>query len=325
MTLNEANEKFFTSVLISVGNTKLTGFWIIQVKRIYAPLLAILMMLSLTACNSASEDSGSVFAPPLIPTDESLTKLRDVNHNEMASNFLPDLKESALDISKYDTVFVGYPVWATDVPHAVISFLNKYDFSDKTVIPFCTHDGYGAGMLLLFIVHNILNIKWYGALFKGKYKPLRIFGTILNFAVLAAILMLGYSGIVMSRHLFSFLNIKTGMALARSMHLCVSYWGFVLMSLHLGVHWGIVVGKFRKLSKGKKRTAIVWSMRIIAVLIAVYGGYCFVKADIFSYMFLKNDFAFFDFEKSAVLVFAEYIAMMTLWTFFGYYIAKLLD
>ena len=60
--------------------------------------------------------------------------------------FFPELKESDLDISEYDTVFVGYPVWATDVPQAVISFLNTYDFYDKTVIPFCTHDGYGAGI-----------------------------------------------------------------------------------------------------------------------------------------------------------------------------------
>ncbi len=42
-------------------------------------------------------------------------------------------------------MFAGYPVWATDVPQAVISFLTKYDLSGKTVIPFCTHDGYGAG------------------------------------------------------------------------------------------------------------------------------------------------------------------------------------
>ena len=75
-------------------------------------------------------------------------ELKDVNHSEMADGFLPELKESGLDVSKYDTVFVGYPIWATDVPRAVISFLNKYDFSDKTVIPFCTHDGYGAGKSL---------------------------------------------------------------------------------------------------------------------------------------------------------------------------------
>lgn len=72
-------------------------------------------------------------------------EVREKNHDEMEENYLPPLKESDLDISKYDTVFIGYPVWATDVPQAVLSFLEEYDLSGKTVIPFCTHDGYGAG------------------------------------------------------------------------------------------------------------------------------------------------------------------------------------
>ena len=72
-------------------------------------------------------------------------KLREVNHDEMDRDYLPELKESSLDISAYDTVFIGYPVWATSVPQAVLSFLEEYDLSGKTVIPFCTHDGYGAG------------------------------------------------------------------------------------------------------------------------------------------------------------------------------------
>jgi len=72
-------------------------------------------------------------------------ELRDVNHDEMSRNYLPELKKGDLDISAYDTVFIGYPVWATGVPQAVLSFLKEYDLSGKTVIPFCTHDGYGAG------------------------------------------------------------------------------------------------------------------------------------------------------------------------------------
>ncbi|NLC79509.1 MAG: hypothetical protein GX683_07285, partial [Ruminococcaceae bacterium] len=79
------------------------------------------------------------------------------------------------------------------------------------------HEWLGAGMLVLFIIHTILNLNWYGNLFKGKYTALRIIGTFLNFAVLAAILCLGYSGIVMSRHLFAFLPFSGGMALARVM------------------------------------------------------------------------------------------------------------
>lgn len=85
------------------------------------------------------------FIETVTPYTEDFDELRDVNHSEMADEYLPTLVESDLDISRYDTVFIGYPVWATEVPQAVLSFLNEYDLSGKTVIPFCTHDGYGAG------------------------------------------------------------------------------------------------------------------------------------------------------------------------------------
>ena len=184
------------------------------------------------------------------------------------------------------------------------------------------HEWFGAGMLLLFITHNMLNIRWYANLFKGKYRPVRFLGTVLNFAVLAAILALGYSGIVMSRHIFAFLPINKGMALARVMHLAGSYWGFVLMSLHLGLHWGMVVGICRRLPGGKKLSGLVWTLRLFAFVAAGYGAFCFIREDIFSYMFLKTEFVFFDFEKSVFSVFSEYIAMMALWVWIGYYLAK---
>ncbi|MDO4341045.1 MAG: hypothetical protein Q4C91_23715 [Eubacteriales bacterium] len=79
------------------------------------------------------------------------------------------------------------------------------------------HEWFGSGMLLLFIAHHILNIRWYGNLLKGKYKPLRIVQTIVNFSVLIAMLCLGYSGIIMSRHVFAVLPIGGPMATARSM------------------------------------------------------------------------------------------------------------
>lgn len=186
------------------------------------------------------------------------------------------------------------------------------------------HEWLGAGMVVLFLIHNFLNIRWYGSLLKGKYKPLRILRTIINFSVLAAMLALAYSGIVMSRHVFSALPINGGMATARVLHLASSYWGFVLMSVHLGLHWGMVISMFRKFSGGKKSVAFLWILRLIAVLIAIYGAVCFYRADIFSYMFLKVEFAFLDYEKSAVLIFAEYITMMVLWVFIAYYVSKAL-
>lgn len=69
----------------------------------------------------------------------------DQNHSEMNTSYLPELKDNGLDISRYDVVFIGYPVWASTIPRAIHSFLNQYDLSGKTVIPFCTHNGYGSG------------------------------------------------------------------------------------------------------------------------------------------------------------------------------------
>lgn len=185
------------------------------------------------------------------------------------------------------------------------------------------HEWIGAGMAVLFIVHNILNIRWYTSLGKGKYKPLRIMRTVVNFAVLATMLILAYSGIVMSRHVFAFLPINRGMALARVLHLAGSYWGFVWMGIHLGLHWNMAVGMAGKVFGKKGNMAFIWVCRILAAVIAGYGLVCFGRADILSYMFLKVEFAFFDYEKSALFVFAEYIAMMGFWIFTAYYAAKL--
>lgn len=186
------------------------------------------------------------------------------------------------------------------------------------------HEWFGAGMVVLFLIHNFLNIRWYGSLLKGKYTSLRILRTVINFSVLAAMLALAYSGIVMSRHVFSFLPINGGMATARVMHLVGSYWGFVLMSVHLGLHWGMVIGMFRRFSGGKKAVAFACIFRLIAAMIAGYGAVCFYRADILSYMFLQADFVFLDYEKSPVSVFTEYMAMMGLWVFISYYVSKAL-
>lgn len=65
----------------------------------------------------------------------------DENHQETSR----PISSRVENMEQYDVVFIGYPVWATTLPQAVRTFLSEYDFSGKTVIPFCTHDGYGAG------------------------------------------------------------------------------------------------------------------------------------------------------------------------------------
>ena len=67
-----------------------------------------------------------------------------------------------VDISGYDTIFFGYPIWWGDLPMVVYSFIEKHDWSGKTVVPFNTHEGSGnAG------TYDILGAKMVGATLKG--------------------------------------------------------------------------------------------------------------------------------------------------------------
>ncbi|NBH15483.1 hypothetical protein D3Z36_15175 [Lachnospiraceae bacterium] len=71
-------------------------------------------------------------------------KLVGKNHEELDQNYLPALKTKVKKMKQYDIIFIGYPIWATDAPQAVKSFLKAYNLEGKTVIPFCTHEGSGS-------------------------------------------------------------------------------------------------------------------------------------------------------------------------------------
>lgn len=184
------------------------------------------------------------------------------------------------------------------------------------------HEWLGAGMLILWIAHHILNRSWYIHLFKGKYTPMRIFQTVTNFAVLLSMFGLMVSGIILSREVFAFLPISGGVALARPLHVLSAFWGFVLMALHLGLHWNMILGMMRKAAGPISSKPLQVLLRIAAVLVAGYGLYAFLKNQFLSYMFLTSPFVFFDFERPVLLFFTEYIAIMGLFIFLAHYTSK---
>ena len=195
-------------------------------------------------------------------------------------------------------------------------FLMTYELIGQT-----THEWIGVIIFILFIVHHILNRKWSTHLLKGKYTLYRMMQTVLVFGVLAAMIGAMVSGIILSRHVFSFLPINGGRSLARSIHMLSAYWGFVLMSLHLGFHWSMMMGMARKLVK-KQSSLHTWILRILALLIAGFGCWAFVKRQIGSYMLLKNRFVFFNFDEPLVLFFIDYVAIMGLFVMIGHYFSE---
>lgn len=79
------------------------------------------------------------------PYSDDYDTVVDQAKQEQADNIRPALAAQVENMDDYDTVFIGYPNWWSDVPMAMLTFLESYDWDGKMVIPFCTSGGGGFG------------------------------------------------------------------------------------------------------------------------------------------------------------------------------------
>ena len=146
------------------------------------------------------------------------------------------------------------------------------------------HEVIGIAMFGLFILHHILNFGWIKTLFKGKYDLHRIVNTAVNVLVFMCIIGLMYSGIVISKHIYTFLNL--GGAMTARMKL--------------------------------KNKAMIWALRIIFGVVGAIGIYEFISLKFTDYLFGKVQFVFIDTNASALLTALQYLSVMALFAYIGY-------
>ena len=176
------------------------------------------------------------------------------------------------------------------------------------------HEILGVGLFVLWALHIILNRRWYGAIFKGKYNPYRVMQTVINCCILICTIFLMISGIILSNHIFTFLNIQGGLGFARIAHLLASHWYYLFMSLHIGLHVGRLF---------QNATAKIIP-RIILALVCAYGIYAFIARGVWKYLILQQQFFFFDLERGYILFALDYISIIILFATISHFIAKLL-
>ena len=184
------------------------------------------------------------------------------------------------------------------------------------------HEWLGVTLFLLFIVHHVLNFRWYKGLFKGKYTASRVLMAAVNLLLFAAMVGMMISGIMLSREVFSFLDLRAGM-FGRRLHMVSTAWGFCLMAAHVGLHWGMGAAMMKKLPVSGKWAGII--ARVVAALLALYGIYAFISQQIGKRMLLLMEYAFFDYGEPAIFFFADYICILVLFAALSYYLAKLLQ
>ncbi|MGN1184279.1 MAG: flavodoxin, partial [Oliverpabstia sp.] len=90
----------------------------------------------------AEASGGELFSIRTVePYPDSYNDTVDAGEAEKNHGIRPELSTHIEDLEQYDTIFVGFPNWWYGMPMVMYSFFDEYDFSGKTVIPFCTSGG----------------------------------------------------------------------------------------------------------------------------------------------------------------------------------------
>lgn len=102
--------------------------------------------------------------PKEIYTDDDLNWMNKQSRSSVEMNdpsARPEIADTVSDMASYDKVIIGFPIWWGVAPRIIETFLESYDFSGKTIIPFCTSGGSGVGRSDEELHKNVKSdVKW---------------------------------------------------------------------------------------------------------------------------------------------------------------------
>lgn len=165
------------------------------------------------------------------------------------------------------------------------------------------HGILGCALFALFVLHNLLNLRWYRGLRIGKYTGLRMLFVIADILLLADCVLMAVSSVQMSGDIFAFSPFLTTQS-ARSLHRCTTAWGYMLTAFHLGLHTAPLFGR---LHKTVKETFFAYAYNLLFGVVLVFGIFCFAGSGLWRNMLLlpKGNTAF-----SELHFYAEYVMIM---------------
>ncbi|QWU13128.1 DUF4405 domain-containing protein [Paenibacillus sophorae] len=187
------------------------------------------------------------------------------------------------------------------------------------------HENVGVTLFGLFIAHIILNRRWFSSLLRGKHNFRRILQIGLNFLFLAAMAVMMVSGILISRDLFPLIPVKNDM-IFRQMHVQTAYWGFIIMAVHIGFSWGMILNSVRRMT-GITGTSRIRTMglRILAVLIVFYGVYASFEREIGSKLTIYNPFGSLSNDDTSIKFVIDYLSIMGIYISGTHYALKFIQ
>lgn len=187
------------------------------------------------------------------------------------------------------------------------------------------HEVVGTGMFLLVIVHNVFNRRWYGRIPKEKRHGRGLFNIGITLVLLIAMLTLLVTSVLISNTLASFMSAYGGFTV-RQIHALAAYWVLVIVSIHLGLRWPMIMGLVRNLFGISKASAVrTAALRAIAVAIAIHGVWSSFELGLGTKLAMQVTLDWWNFEESIAGFFVHCIAIAGLYMALTYYGMKWLQ
>lgn len=187
------------------------------------------------------------------------------------------------------------------------------------------HEVTGIILFILFFLHNILNKNWYKNLGKVKLKKQHILSIVINISFLLCMVTSMVTAILISRTIFSFLGIKGSMQI-REIHTFSAYWGFIIMSVHLGMHWNMIRNIIIKnINISIHNNVYHILIHITVIVMMAYGVYASFIRNIGSKLTLYYTFDTWTANEFFLKTLFDYFSIMWLYVSVTYYLLKFIN
>ncbi|MFV0600900.1 MAG: DUF4405 domain-containing protein [Brachymonas sp.] len=181
------------------------------------------------------------------------------------------------------------------------------------------HELLGLALLGLFFVHGGWNWAWFRSLFKGRYSGLRSVTLLVNALLLISVVVMMVSGIVNADLLFRVTGVELDW-IPREIHTASANWFLILMAVHLGLHWKLVMHEASSLlGLGEASPARRLAMSALALFVAAFGVHVSIERSLYARLIAYYSFGNWQFDESVLGFFVQYLAIVGLYASVAYY------
>ncbi|SDE53321.1 DUF4405 domain-containing protein [Belnapia rosea] len=181
------------------------------------------------------------------------------------------------------------------------------------------HEVAGTAMFLLLILYNVFNRRWYRSIPRAHRQARSLFNMLLTACLLLTMLVLLVTSVLISNALAPLMSAFGGFTVMQ-IHTLSAYWALVIVALHLGPRWSMIMGVARNLfGMSRPSAARRWALRTVTVVIALHGLWSAGVLGLGTKLTMQVSLDWWDFETSVAGFFVHSLAVAGLTIALGHF------